>query len=315
MAKASISLVSITPKNLTTVTIKFRCSCKKGYIIKFNDDYIAPASNTASVRVYYSATYNVTGANNCTYVQMHPPEDPNTTELNKNCVYMAGGYYECTFDWTKPQDVTSYTKLYLQLRMQLYTADGGEYYKTPASYRSPKNNSSPIEFTTPGSIQPLFQIAAYSNPHDVTEDGIKYTAYEKEWVDFTDCVELPSYDVNYEDVNEDWEDANYFTHRIKVRSKITGKLDLRFSDLTRYNQFIHYVRKSKECNGNGTAYVELKLQINDELNEFSSSSIGSMRCACEEGLFFIKMDSNPWVAPVFGHYDKYQAISLSINEA
>ena len=312
MAKATIRLVSITPKDLNTVIIRFTFSYKSGYIVKYNDDWFLPAPNSGSVRLYYGPTYNVTNESNYTTVQMYTSTEGGHT---KNCVYSPTGLYTCTFEWTKPQELSSYQKIYVQLRMQLYDV-GGQPYKHYCTYKSPKNNPSPVEFVIPGPTQPLFQVAAYSNPHEITEeDGITHIAYEKEWVDFTNNVTLPSYDINYEDVNEDWEDANYFTHRIRVRSKITGKLDLLFSDLARYNQFIHLIKKSKECNGNGTAYVELKLQINDDLDERTGTELNSMRCTFEEGLFFVKMDSNPWVAPVFGHYDKYQAISLSINEA
>lgn len=314
MAKGKITMEDIYQKDSTTLIVKFTFSCKSGYCIKFSDTYGRSEADTGSVRLYYDTTAAITSKT--------PNNSPFTTiqmYLGINTEKLTSGGWRCVAEVPIPNIGTN--EIYFQLRMLLYNDDPEQYwnsvYKYYATYKSPTQpDKMTLEISPPGSIQPLFTIATYGNPIIVTDEDGEHQVFPKgDWEDFTDCVELPSYDVNYEETNEDWEDANYFTHRIRVRSKVVGKLDLRFSDLAKYNKFIYLLKRSKECNGNGTAYVELRLQINDSLDEYSSTSYETMRCETKEGLFFVKMDSNPWVAPVFGHYDKYQAVSLSINEA
>lgn len=291
MAKASIEIKDITPYP-SYCYIRFVFKVKAGY--KLKDD--------ESIRIYYSTTGSPT--KNDDYVSITISQDcviENVPGVGTVCRYT---FFNRTYSNTN----------YIQMRMKIWN-DSETWESYYASYKS---EMVPITFRPAGLSQQLFYICEYYNLHDeVGDDDITYPVWDKRWIDFTDCIELPSYDVNYEDTNEDWEDANYFTHRIRVRSKVVGKLDLRFSDIARYNQFLYLLKKSKERNGHGTAYVELMLQINDDIDEYSSDQavISEMRCTMGTGLFFVKMDSNPWVAPVFGHYDKYQAISLSINEA
>lgn len=291
MAKASITIRDITPYPSYCI-IRFIVKVKAGY--KLKDD--------ESIRLYYSETGSPTKDDNHTDIQI-------STDCTVENIPGQGSVFVYTwFNRTYSETV------YVQLRMKIWS-DNETWSSYYASYKS---DMKPITFKQSGPSQQLFYICEYYNKHTETgDDNVEYEVWDKRWIDFTDCIELPSYDVNYEDTNEDWEDANYFTHRIRVRSKITGKLDLRFSDIARYNQFLYLLKKSKERNGHGTAYVELQLQINDDIDEFSNDQgiVSEMRCTLATGLFFVKLDSNPWVAPVFGHYDKYQAISLSINEA
>lgn len=319
MAKGKITMEDIYQKDLNTLVVKFTFSCKSGYCIKFSDDYGISEVDSGSVRLYYSNTAAITSKTpgNSPFITMQMVEG-----VGGNTTKLTNGGWRCVMEVPIPNIGNT---IYFQLRMLLYMDDSDlEYgqmwnhvYKYYATYKSPTQpDRLDIKTITPGAVQPLFMVATYdSTPYTVSDEDGDHLVYPKDWVDFTNNVSLPSYDVNYEDTNEDWEDANYFTHRVRVRSKIDGKLELLFSDLSRYNQFIYLLKRSKECNGNGTAYVELKLQVNDSLDEYSSTSYETMRCEMKEGLFFVKMDSNPWVAPVFGHYDKYQAISLSINEA
>lgn len=315
MAKGKITLQDLYQKDLNTLVVKFTFSCKSGYCIKFSDTYGVSRADSGSVRLYYDSTPAITSktsggnASPFTTVQMY---------LNQNTKELTSGGWECVAEVPVPSIGTNL--VYFQLRMLLYNDDPEQNwnstYKYYATYKSPiQPDVLGIKQAVIGTTQPLFQVATYGSPYTVTDEDGEHQVYPKDWIDFTDHVALPSYDVNYEDVNEDWEDANYFTHRIRVRSKVNGKLDLWFSDLTSYNHFIHLLKRSKECNGNGTAYVELRVQINDSLDEWSGSTYNEMRCEVKEGLFFVKLDNNPWVAPVFGHYDKYQAVSLSINEA
>ena len=316
MAKGKITMEDIYQKDLTTLVVKFKFSCKSGYCIKFSDSYGTYIANSGSVRLYYDTTAAITSKtpNNSPFITMQMD-----TSDNGNTVKLTSGGWRCTMEVPIPN--TGTTNIYFQLRMLLYNDFPEQYWNNTyayyATYKSPKQpDCLVIKQVNPGKIQPLFMLPEYAGtPITVVDEDGTHKVYPKLWVDFTKHVALPSYDVNYEDTNEDWEDANYFTHRVRVRSKITGKLDLWFSDLESYNYFIYLLKRSKECNGNGTAYVELKLQINDTLDEWSAETYPNMRCEMKEGLFFVKMDSNPWVAPVFGHYDKYQAISLSITEA
>lgn len=292
MAKASIEIKDITPA-VSSCTIKFLFKIKAGY----------QTADYDGIRLYYSTTGSPTKEND--YLPITISQLPEVKPVSGVGIY-------CTYTFNNP---TGANTIYIQLRMKITSTDGS-YESKYASYKS---NMVPITFRQAGLVQPLFCICRYYNKHtEIGDDDVEYEVWDKMFVDYTQYVELPSYDVNYEDVNEDWEDANYFTHRIRVRSKITGKLDLRFSDLAKYNEFIYLLKKSKENNGHGTAYVELQLQVNDDLDLYSSEisgDVSNMRCTFATGLFFVKMDSNPWVAPVFGHYDKYQAISLSITEA
>lgn len=314
MAKGEITLDGAYLKNSTTAIIKFHCNCKNAYHIKLSDSYGTYSAHSGSVRLYYSTTSTVTKDSDYTTMQM---------DLTTNTTYVSGRGYVSVIEWPLPAQNTTY---YVQLRMRLYENDDNDPWRYTvgyyASYRAPEspsaiNGTEPTPSHDPDKAnQPLFMVAEYTDKQTIIDEGgVIHDQWHKEFKDFTQYVELPSYDVNYEDINEDWDDANYVTHRIRVRSKITGKLDLRFSDLRSYNYFMTLLKQSKERNGKGTAYVELQVQINDDPDEYTNSDLSKQRCTFKEGYFFVKLDSNPWVAPVFGHYDKYQAISLSITEA
>ena len=134
------------------------------------------------------------------------------------------------------------------------------------------------------------------------------------WEDFTDCIKLPSYDVNSEDVTEDWEDADYKTHRIVTRKKVTGKFEMIFPTMERYNDFMYYIEQSKQLNGNGIAYVDLQVFVNNMLDIKPGIGTNVMQRINYIGKFFIKIDNNAWVQPIFGHYDKYSPLSITIQE-
>jgi len=326
MAKAQITLLGITPKpsDPSTVIIKFTCKAKAGYRIRLSDSYGGPPrSDSGSVRLYYSVSEDVPVSKSCPFTTLE-------MSLTYNTVKTDDGGYKSEIEWTLPSGTTlTDNKIWFQLRLGIYRDLSGynaigttqwaedNHYKHYSTYKSPANPS--MYVFKPFSInQPLFQVASYSNPRTITEDGETYDVYDKDWIDFTDCIALPSYDVNYEEVAEDWEDANYITHRIAVRNKIVGKFELWFSDRERYNKFFYLIKKNRELNGNGTAYVELQLQVNDDLGPLKGSSesdYANMPTAFEQGIFFLKIDSNPWSIPVYGHYDKYQAIGVSIQQA
>lgn len=155
--------------------------------------------------------------------------------------------------------------------------------------------------------QPLFQVAQYEISNDEVV-GIS-------WVDFTDCIKFDTYDVNYEDLNEDWDDANYVTHRIRARQRVTGKFEMIFPTMTRYKIFLNLLEKSRQYNSNGPAYVQLQVQINNMLESRSSNYVDEQKCVLKMGYFFIKMDNNSWFQPKVGHYNEYSTRSITIQEA
>lgn len=155
--------------------------------------------------------------------------------------------------------------------------------------------------------QPLFEVAEYT----IVNNAIDYIS----WVDFTDCIKLFSYDVNYEELNEDWDDANYVTHRIRARRRVSGKFEMIFPSMARYKRFLYLLEKSRELNSLGPAYVQLRVQINNALDTKSGSTVSDFRCISYTGSFFIKMDNNAWIQPKHGHYGEYSPISVTIQEA
>lgn len=293
MAKASIVYKEASPASSNNI-IRFIYNVKAGYTIH----------NDTSIRMYYTPTEGATPTSGSSCI---------TLDLTSNkCLskeYVSGEGYLITYR-INISDVNNYTSITAQLRMKIYGVNS-TYESKYASY---KTITFPLKFEDIDT-QSLFRIASYYNYHLVTDDEEEHYVWDKKFINFTNFIELPSYDVNYKDVNEDWEDANYFTHRIRVRQKINGKFNLRFSDIKSYNEFIDLIKKSKERNGHGKAYVELQLQINDDLDEYSAETVGEKRCSIVTSLFFVELGSNPWVAPIFGHYDKYQAISLTVTEA
>ena len=210
--------------------------------------------------------------------------------------------------------LTQDTPYWLRARLELFYSDGtGHPSKSYKKYRAPKNPT-PVYTTNEGPIQKLFQIAKYTNPH-TGDDGD--TEYDQIWEDFTDCIVVPSYDVNYEDINEDWEDADYVTHRIVPRSKITGDMELLFPDKTRYNKFLQLIKMNREVNGSG--YIMLRVQVNNDidLEELMNTSqdLSTKKCVNYIGNFFLKFENNPWVIPVINQYSKYDPLRIEIQEA
>lgn len=291
MARASISYESCTSGE-ESVKIKFKFKIKDGYKTNQSD----------GIRLYYSTD------GTC------PTKDNNYVSIaltDENTEYVPGDGTYVRYIFYKP--VPNVSEYNIQLRMKISNSDGS-YQSKYASYKAPSGGTI-IKFVAPTINQPLFMIPIYAKTTDPDEEDKIWTI--SEWKDYTSKIELPSYDVNYEDITEDWEDANYYTHRIIPRRKVVGKFNLWFSNLEEYNTFMYLIQKSKERNGNGRAYVELNVQINDDINEdsYNGTDISTAKCTLLHGYFFLKIDSNPWNAPVFGHYDKYQAIGISIQEA
>lgn len=262
-----------------------------------------------SVRIYYSETPEIisgTGVPYTTYDVREGTEDTNVVLrgeenglLHVYCVVPGLG-----------QALDDNTTYWLRSWMQLYKSNGKAYKK----YRGPKNPTPAFSSYDPERHK-LFQIASYSNPH-TTEDGIEY---DQSWVNFTDCIIAGSYDVNYEDTNEDWIDANYDTHRIVPKTKIKGSMDLKFTTRLQYNEFLKLIKMNRIVNGLG--YVQCKVLVNNDIAILDNEIFGSIanlenkNCVEEIHNFFLKMESNPWVVPFLGHYDMYEPIHIEIEEA
>lgn len=304
MAKGTIMINSITPRG-TYFIVRIHLNMKSGYEIRSN-----------SLRMYYSTTPEI--VHGCPYLTLNPfaddPADPNI--LSKGITNDGMAYIVCRVPGINDTQLLPETTYWLRSFMQLYKTGGGKYKK----YRGPKNPI-PEETIIEGPRQKLFSIASYSNPHPEidpdTGEETGETDYDTSWVDFTNNIIVGTYDVNYDDVNEDWEDANYVTHRIVPRSKITGSLELQFSSQYEYNNFIRLWQLNSRVNGNG--YTQLRLQVNNNLDDsidlLNTTDLDVRRCTRKIGMFFIKLESNPWNVPLFGHYDKYEPIRLELVEA
>ena len=295
MAKGYIAIKSIEPKP-TYFVVTFQYKFKSGYAV--HDD---------SIRMYCSPDPEIEHGTYYLELNVNSTTDPNI--LNRTIV---NGYYtiSCRVPGVNDTPLNMDTTYWLRPFMQLYTTAGKPYKK----YRGPGNNPIPETTGLTGPAQKLFSIATYSNPH-TGEDG--NTEYDTSWIDFTSNIVAPTYDVNYEDVNEDWEDANYVTHRIVPRTKVKGSLELLFASKYDYNNFIRLLQLNSKINGNG--YTQLRLQVNNNLEDsedlFSTLDLANRRCVRNVGMFFVTMENNPWNAPFFGHFDKYEPLRIELVEA
>lgn len=299
MAKAEIKMSQIEPRsNYFICTIEYKV--KAGFSVLDN-----------SLRVYYSTTPSITSST--PYVAVN-----NSSGAILSLAMNSNGWRLVRVKIPVDASLSADTTYWLRARLEIYKTNGAvgaaESYK---KYRSPKNPT-PVTTADDSKVRKLFQIATYSNPHE-GEDG--ETDYDQTWTDFTDKVTLGSYDVNYEDTEEDWTDADYVTHRIVPRSKIKGSLELLFSTKYDYNKFLQLIKMNRIVNGNG--YTQLKVHVNNDIdiyeedlfNSDSQLDLENRPCVSHIGNFFVKMENNPFNNPVFGYYDKYEPLRLEIEEA
>ena len=177
-------------------------------------------------------------------------------------------------------------------------------FTTQPSVPSP----TPSQSSSKKRLYSLFEIATYTW-NEANND------YSTSYVDFTDCITLPSYEVNREDVTETWDDANYDQHVIVPTRKIKGKFSMLFPSMARYNEFINLIYQAKMLNvWSPGACVELRVQVNNELKYESVIDVANAQPLHEIGNFTIKIDNNPWVKPVFGHFDKYSPLNVTIEQ-
>lgn len=330
--------------------VKF-CTCEVGYndtlgyyihgvvMFKFNNAYVLKDD---SVRIYYPTWAQVEAdlpTEQRAHVDLVPPDSEATgahilkaeswqkpyitvsdwksllpfhSESNQITRFMLGlsnDYYVVTFTIPNLNANTKYApRAILRLFKKSTSTEPKKRIYDPSGKQNHKTADTSLVGPTYEYVRPLFGVAKYENANDV--------AIRTDYWDFTDCIKLPSYDVNSEDVNEDWEDANYEMHRIIARKKITGKFEMIFPTMERQKEFFYRLEQSKQLNGFGIAYVELKVHVNNVLDPRPGEvTIADTQCLLYEGKFFIKIDNNAWIAPIHGHYDKYSPLSITITEA
>lgn len=299
MAKAEIKMSKIESKsNYFVCTVEYKV--KAGFSVL--DD---------SLRIYYSTTPNITSQT--PYVAVN-----NSSGAIIGLAMNTNGWRLVRVKVPVDASLTADTTYWLRARLEIYKTNGAagaaESYK---KYRSPKSPT-PVTTSEDSKTRKLFQIATYSNPHE-GDDG--ETEYEQGWIDFTDKITFGSYDINYEDTEEDWTDADYVTHRIVPRSKIKGSLELLFSSKYDYNKFLQLIKMNRAVNGNG--YTQLKVHVNNDIDIYEEElfdtdqqlDLENRPCVSHIGNFFVKLENNPFNVPVFGHYDMYQPLRLEIEEA
>lgn len=66
--------------------------------------------------------------------------------------------------------------------------------------------------------------------------------------DYTNNVQESTYNVNTEDVCNEWEDGFYRKHKDKYRERITGSFDIVFVTDAQYNAFINDIKASSNKN-------------------------------------------------------------------
>ena len=324
--------------NMAYINISTGYNTTDGYYIKgmlefrYNSKYNLTKN---SVRVYYTTT---PGQGNADYIDLVPPDSTETGEhIQKAEVWqkpyngigqtMASKISQLFFDLDCSNYIVSFKIGNLSANTTYYTTAWLRLFNSKGTLR--KTLRDPIDENTTYNVKtlaappsssddtsqtrPLFRVATYKPVPGVNN---KYTVHYEE--DFTQCIKLGTYDVNSEDVNEDWEDADYKTHRIVARKKVTGKFEMIFPSMERQKEFFYLLNRSRELNGEGNAYVELELLLNNVLdidgNDTTDVDLNTTQCLNYRGKFFIKIDNNAWVQPIYGHYDKYSPLSITIQE-
>lgn len=280
----------------------------------------------SSLRIYYRKYDPTTGEaiGDAEYDDIHPEDCDKFSKGKKSTTVV---YTVLGLDPDSLYNINLWLRLYSYKVEKTTVVEGGQSvekdvevptklkktYKTGSFKYTTKPAPSPSPSPSPSSSNDendhkLFEIATYT----WNENNSQYTT---SFVDFTDCITLPSYEVNREDVTESWDDANYDQHIIVPTRKIKGKFSMLFPSMERYNEFINLIYQAKSLNAwSPGACVELRVQINNELDYESSSDVIYAEPLQEIGNFTIKIDNNPWVKPVFGHFDRYSPLNVTIEQ-
>lgn len=75
--------------------------------------------------------------------------------------------------------------------------------------------------------------------------------------DLTSYVDIQNYNVNEEDVFEEWQDGNWITHRVSIRKRKAGTVVLGFKKATDFTTFVGLLTSQRNVNGYYpvTAYI------------------------------------------------------------
>ena len=162
------------------------------------------------------------------------------------------------------------------------------------------SSSTTIErFQVPGLGSPMLMLFAF--------DG---------WHDFTDCVPVPEYKVNMENIVEEWEDANYKLHSSVVQQKIKGSFSLRFPTRSKLNTFLACLKYNEYLFGKGR--IRMKVQVNNEIDlddmvTYNQTDIDNALPMMYNDFFKMSWDPD-WSLPFYGTSHDYSAISVNIEE-
>ena len=67
--------------------------------------------------------------------------------------------------------------------------------------------------------------------------------------DLTPYLDIQNFDINQEEVVQEWVDGSYATHRVFLRKRIQGKVRVGFANETDYNNFLSNMASLKTTTG------------------------------------------------------------------
>lgn len=79
-------------------------------------------------------------------------------------------------------------------------------------------------------------------------------------LDFTHCIKMGTYEVNKNDVYNEWTDGFGINHHDIYRTRIQGSFEMYFTNESEYYDFLNYVDVNKEAGG----YLPVSLFINNK---------------------------------------------------
>ena len=79
--------------------------------------------------------------------------------------------------------------------------------------------------------------------------------------DFTPHITVPSYKVNDEEVYEEWQDANYKTHREITRKQVNGSFKVLYDVVEELDDFFDTIETLKAASDDGS--IEMTVYLNN----------------------------------------------------
>ena len=115
--------------------------------------------------------------------------------------------------------------------------------------------------------------------------------------DLTQHIKVPSWNVNCDDVYEEWTDANYVKHREVTRTRVSGSFTLLYDDNNQLDQFFDIIQAQKALDTSKA--VKMTVYMNN-------------LCTTKEIDAFVKFTAAN-ERPYFGR-EKVSGFSVSIEE-